>query len=199
MKRFWGLSVLAVCILGMTACTESDVIAVQVQLRSDLSGTVLVSSLMVPREGGPVERGSAGVAWDHRVNLVFSSGSFEQVSKLKVEDLTFSGGTMPDGFHYVVVTLPRGPQARWARTLAPLSAAERKKAAAAFDPENRLKRVGASVKLRVDLPAPAVGHGITPAVRGAEESVENTRAVLVLPLEVATGPGEPLKWHLTWQ
>src|SRR5712692_4767385 len=133
--------------LVMAGCNESDVIAIQIQLRNDFSGTIIANQLMIPREGNPLERISSGVNWNSRVNLVFSAGTFEDLAKLKIEDLTFSGGTMPDGFHYVQVLLPRGTNTRWAKALVPLSAAERKKAAATFDPDKRLKDLGSAIKL----------------------------------------------------
>ena len=199
MKRYGALFIGWALMLALAGCSESDVIALRIQLKGDFSGTVSVCSLALPPEGGPLERKSSGVEWSTRMSLVCSAGAFPNLSRLRVEDVKFLGGSTPDGLNYLQVTLPRGPAAQWVKTMVPLARPEREKAALAFDPGGRIKDIGAAVKLRIDLPGLVVGHGVTAGARGVDETADKQRAELLVPVDLAQKPGEAIQWHLTWQ
>lgn len=199
MRRFARTLPICALLLLCASCSESDIVGIRIQLSSDLSGTISISSLQTPREGGPLESSSAGVDWQDRVSLVLASGSFPKLSALRIAEISFQGGTTPEGINYVLVTLPRGPNVRWAKALSSLSPEDRKKAAAIFDPQGKLRAIGSVVKLRIDLPGQVVAHGLSPLPRGCEEAADKDRAELLVPVEVALKSGDAMKWHLTWQ
>jgi hypothetical protein len=198
MHRFWSILSVAVLAVWMVGCDVSDAVAIRIRLDKDFSGVITVSSLLIPQEGGPIERGSQGVVWQNRASLVSSAGRFENLSSLKIEDITFSTGVAPDGMSYVRVALPRGPKIQWAKAMTPASPAERQRAVESFDPTNK-KDVGSAIKLQIDLPSPVIGHGVSGKPAGLNEEATGTRATLVVPVEAALAKNDPLVWHLTWQ
>jgi len=181
------------------ACDESDVVAIRVRLNGDFSGTVATSSVRIPDPAAPMEHVTAGIQWTDRLNMVCARGTFANLSELVVEDITFEVGHAGDRLNYLEVTLPRGPEARWARALVQLSAEERIAAAKTLDPSGRMREVGGTVKIEVELSDRVVGHGITVHARGAKEKAEGAKATLVVPIESSLQAEEPLVWHLTWR
>jgi hypothetical protein len=189
----------ALLLLLGAACDETDAVAVRIRVEPDLSGVVATSGVRVPDPAAPMEHVSSGVTWTGRLNLVCALGEFESLSELAIEDVTFEAGSAGATLSYVEVTLPRGPQARWPRALVPLSEDERRDAARTLDPAGRLRAVGDTVKLELELPERVIGHGLSSRTLGAKEKADGTKATLVVPLASALEPGEPLIWNVTWR
>jgi hypothetical protein len=192
---------LAVAALAALAagCDESDVVSVRIRLKEDLSGTIVTTSLLVPADAGPVERSSNGVTWSDRVNVVGAAGGFENLSALALGDILFACGVLAGGACYLQVTLPRGPDARWPKTFVPLADVEQRRLGPIFDPSGRAKGIGSNLKLWIELPAPALAHGLVPSATGARQSVEGNEASLVVPVDTARIGGRPLVWQITWK
>ncbi|MBK7877421.1 MAG: hypothetical protein IPJ77_17070 [Planctomycetes bacterium] len=185
--------------LLLPGCDETDAVAVRVHLENDLTGTVTASALELPATGGRVVEAAQGAEWTARVGVVCNTGRFEDLSALKLADLTFAGGTNPTGLAYASVTLPRGEAATWPRTLVPLAPEERTKAAKAFDPSGKTTEIGATVKLEFTLPSAVVGNGVSGKSRGVRLSADGNVATLLVPIETALTAGDPIVWHMTWQ
>jgi hypothetical protein len=183
----------------LSACDESDAVSVRIHVRPDLSGTFTASALERTPEGARAPIETKGVGWKSRVDLRCATGDFTKLSEVAISDASLSAGETPGGLCFLRLSLPRGPDVHWARELVPLSAAERKDATAAFDSSGNAAEVGSMVKFEITLPSDAVGNGLTPRPRGAKVKAEGGVATLVVPVEVALSPGDPLVWHLTWQ
>jgi hypothetical protein len=192
------LTVLLTAVLCV-GCDESDVVAIRVRLQGDFSGEVATSSVRIPEPAAPMEHVTAGIEWDDRLDMVCARGTFANLGDLSVEDITFEVGHAGEKLNYLEVTLPRGPEARWPRTLVQLSEEERVAAAKTLDPTGRLREVGGLVKIEIELDERVVGHGITVRARGAKEKAEGSKATLVVPIESSLEAEEPLVWHLTWR
>ncbi len=198
MRQLW-IPILALAAATFAGCDETDLVAIRIRLREDLSGTVMTSALAKPTADGAMQAESQGAAWESRVDVACASGKFDSLSALKLADLSFSSGQAEGGLHFVKVTLPRGDQARWPRALMPLSADERTRAASALDPSGKSPNVGTVIKIEIELPAPVVSSGLTGKTRGTKASSEAEVATLVVPFETATTAGESIHWHVTWQ
>jgi hypothetical protein len=185
--------------LTLAACDETDAVAVRIRLRDDLSGTVRTSGLQLPSSGGPVQQASQGVTWENRVAVLCVTGSFPEFSKLKIADISFSAGEGGDGIGFARVVLPRGEAARWPKAFVPLSPEERKSVASALDPTEKTESVGDTIKIEIELPSAVVGNGVIGKTRGTKATAEGTVATLIVPINTATTPGDPIVWHLTWQ
>jgi hypothetical protein len=183
----------------LSACDESDAVAVRIHVRPDFSGTLTASALERPAEGARAPLETRGVGWTSRVDLRCATGDFARLSEVGLSDATLSAGEGQGGLCFLRLSLPRGPEVHWARELVPLSAAERKDASAAFDPSGQATEVGSSVKFEITLPSDAIGNGVTPRPRGTKVKGEGHVATLIVPIETALAPGEPIVWHLTWQ
>lgn len=181
------------------ACDETDAAAVRLRLARDLSGRISASALQPTAEGvrPPIE--AAGVTWTTRVELLCAAGTFQKLSDVVLSDLTLSAGEGDKGICFLMLSLPRGPEVRWARELVPLGPAERKTASEAFDPSGKADAVGETVKFEVTLPSDVVGNGLTGRTRGTKAKSEGEVATLTVPVETALSAGEPIVWHLTWQ
>lgn len=185
--------------LFLSACDETDAVAVRIRLREDFAGTITTSALSIPPAEGLLAQESRGVQWDAHVDVVCASGHFESLSELHLADIAMTAGEAGAGLCYANISLPRGREARWAYVLVPLSADERARSAAALDPSSKSKDVGRTIKIEVTIPATVVANGLTGKTRGVKASDEGAVATLVVPLEVATTAGDPIVWHLTWQ
>ena len=189
---------LALSIL-LSACDESDAVAVRIHVRPDLSGTFTASALERPAEGARTPIEAKGVNWKSRVDLRCATGDFAKLSEVAMSDIALSAGETEGGLCFVRLSLPRGPEVHWARELVPLSAAERKQATAAIDTSGTATEVGSTIKFEITLPSDAVGNGVTPRPRGTKVKAEGGVATLIVPVEIALSPGDPIVWHLTWQ
>jgi hypothetical protein len=190
---------LALVSLLCSACDETDAVAVRVRLKDDLSGSVRTSGLALPAGEGAIQQASEGAEWGSRVQMICATGTFADVTKLKVADIGFNAGTGGQGIGFAQVSIPRGPGVRWPGAFVPLSAEERKSVASALDPTGRSEAVGATIKIEVELPSAVVGNGVIGKVRGTKTTTEGPVATLVIPVESMTTEGDPLVWHLTWQ
>ena len=185
--------------LLLGACDETDVVAVRVQVREDMSGTVRTSGLLIPASDGPVQQATEGATWDSRVELVCATGTFDDLAKLKIADITFGSGQGGEGIGFARVVIPRGPDVRWPKTFVPLTSEERKEVAGAIDPTGKSDSVGATLKIELELPSAVIGNGLIGKIRGTKTTADGSLATLVVPLDAMTTAGDPLTWHLTWQ
>jgi len=198
MKTSASLACLALSLV-LTACDESDVVAVRIRVRPDLSGTITASALLRQAEGAHTPLETRGVGWKNLVDLRCATGDFARLSEVGISDATLSAGEGEGGLCFLRLSLPRGPKVHWARELVPLDAAERKSASAAFDPSGQAEDVGSTVKFEFTLPSDSIGNGVTPRPRGTKVKSEGKVATLIVPVETALGSGEPIVWHVTWQ
>jgi hypothetical protein len=185
--------------LLLSACDETDVVAVRVRLRDDLSGTVRTSGLVLPTADAPVQQASEGATWGARVEMACATGTFVDFSKLRLADIAFAAGEGGQGIGFARVVLPRGPDVRWPKTFVPLTQDERKSVAGAIDPTGKSEAVGTTLKIEIELPSAAVGNGVIGKTRGTKATAEGPLATLIVPVETMMTPGEPITWHLTWQ
>jgi hypothetical protein len=185
--------------LVLTACDESDVVAVRIHVRPDLSGTITTSALLRPPEGAHTPLETKGVGWKNVVDLRAASGEFARLSEVGISDATLSAGEGEGGLCFLRLSLPRGPEVHWARELVPLDAGERKSATAAFDPAGQAEEVGSTVKFEFTLPSDSIANGVVPRPRGTKVKSEGKVATLIVPVETALAAGEPIVWHVTWQ
>lgn len=185
--------------LLLAACDETDAVAVRIRLRDDLSGTVRTSSILLPAADGPVQKASDGATWGSRVEMACATGTFVDVSKLRIADIAFSAGEAGQGVGFAKVVIPRGPDVRWPKTFVPMAEDERKGVAGALDPSGKSESVGTTLKIELELPAAVVGNGIVGKTRGAKATADGAVATLIVPLDVMSTAGEPLTWHVTWQ
>jgi hypothetical protein len=185
--------------LFLAACDETDAVAVRVKLRDDLSGTVRTSGLVLPAGDGPVQKLSEGATWGSRVEMVCATGTFVDLSKLRIADIAFGSGEGAQGIGFARVVLPRGPDVRWPKTFVPLTDDERKSVSGAIDPTGKSEAVGATLKIEIELPSAVVGNGVVGKTRGTKVSAEGSLATLIVPLDTMLTPGDPITWHLTWQ
>ncbi|MBL8859894.1 MAG: hypothetical protein JNL28_15410 [Planctomycetes bacterium] len=185
--------------LVLTGCDENDAVSIKVRLKDDGGGTFTVSNMNLPGEPTRAETATGGVSYDKRIELAAATGRFAALTGVTVSDITFAAGEGEGGFRFVKVTLPQGAGAQWPATFVPFDERTRIDAAGALDPSGKAKDVGANLKIELELPAPAIGNGVTGKARGTKASIEGTKATLVVPIQAARAATEPLVWHLTWQ
>jgi hypothetical protein len=192
-------AVLCVLPLLLSGCDENDAVSIQVRLKDDGSGTLTVSGMLLPTEPAHVETAAKGVTFDRRVELSAATGRFASLTGTSVSDISFSAGEGDGGFRFVKVVLPQGAASQWPDTFVPFDERARIDAAGALDPSGKAKDIGSNMKIVIELPAPAVGNGVTGKVRGTKATAEGSTATLVVPIQGSRAGTEPLVWHLTWQ
>ncbi len=182
---------------ALCGCDEGDASSIKIEMNDGWGGSITASSVVLVPEAGPVQRDAAGVAWKQSGGVVMSTGTFADLAKLRIADITFAyGGTgdMPQ----VVATLPRGPAAKWPGALSVADKAKREDAAAGL--AAMAPRIGSVLKVQLTVPkgqqvatAAIVGKG-----RGLNSTFEKTSATLVVPVDLALAEGPDLKWTITW-
>ncbi len=182
----------------LAGCDEDNTLSLRLQVRPDLSGTIVASSLALPSGPGAVEEQAVGAAFDRRAELQGATGRFAALTGLKIGDIQFAGGTPEGGLRWMRVELGMGANARWCDLFLPLSEADRRAAAQAFDPSGSAKDVGKVLKIEVELPSDVIGNGATGKVRGTKNNSDGATATLIVPIAAAREGTEPLVWHLTW-
>jgi hypothetical protein len=190
---------LSALLLVLSACDETDAVAIRVRLHEDFSGQVTTSNVALLESEAPLQQATQGVEWQSRAQIVCAAGHFAALGSVKMADIEWNTGDGGGGLAFVRIALPRGQSARWHKLLVPLSAEERTQAAAALDPSGRSKNVASMIKIEIELPSAVVGNGLTGRTRGIKAKAEGTTATLIVPLDVAAAEGDPIVWHLTWQ
>ncbi|MBL8862784.1 MAG: hypothetical protein JNK02_12360 [Planctomycetes bacterium] len=191
------LAILALALLA-SGCDEQDAVSIRVRLDPGLSGTLITSSLVQPAAPGEVENETRGVAFERSVGLRGAKGRFERFDGLVVGDVRFAAGTGDGGLSWARVEVPTGPDARWPNLFVPLSEAERRAAADAFEISSDRRDLGKSLLIRLELPAEAVSNGVRGKLRGSKNTSEGKTATLTVPLQAARDGREPLVWQITW-
>jgi len=206
------LLALAVAAVAAAGCDDSDVIALRITVEQNGGGTILINSVQVPETAGPTERATNGVQWSQRINLVAASGSFPDLSALRVEDLSFHQGSTGASEGFVQVTIPLGEAAKWPDVLAPAAPADLADASSALDPSGEMK-LGRKFKIMMTLPGRVIAQGTRPEIRQAKMKThdavaagdddvdaenESRVASLVLPLGLARAASGSLTWHVMW-
>jgi len=194
----------------VVGCDEPDVVAIRILMADHSRGTIVTHCLQAPSEQGPVELATSGVVWQNRINLVCASGEFENIARLKVQDISFTGGQAPDNSGYIQVHLPRGVAARWPKIVVDATSDQLEQAADTFAPSRNLN-LGSTLTILVQLPGHLVAQGTKPELRGVKTSVDDlegepdkTKAVdrvvmLTVPLATAQKGEGSLVWHVMWQ
>jgi hypothetical protein len=190
---------IASLLLLLSACDETDAVAVRIRLRDDFSGQVTTSNVALMPAESPLQQSTQGVEWQSRVEILCGAGHFAALSAVKMADIDLSSGEGSEGLAFARVSLPRGEAARWHKLLVPLTAEERASSALAIDPSGRTKNVASTIKIEIELPSAVVGNGLTGRAHGIKVKAEGSTATLVVPLDVAQSAGDPIVWHLTWQ
>jgi hypothetical protein len=188
-----GLSLLPL----LAACGEEDLTSVRLKLNADHSGTITASSVAVPERAG-FEQGMKGATWTDRVGVVAATGSFDSISRLAIGDISFDVEVTDHGMVSMEVVIPLGAAVRWPQLVAPMSPEQRAESARAFDPDGRVKALGSTFKLLIDLPSDVVATGITPHLLGVTASSEGDEAVLLVSVDTALAAHGSLRWHVTW-
>ncbi|MGQ0627852.1 MAG: hypothetical protein ACT4PL_07100 [Phycisphaerales bacterium] len=198
------------CSLLLSGCGEEEVSSIRITLKDDLSGTLSSRSVTIPSAANPpaVEGATQGVTWGARGEVVMATGTFADLSALKIADITFEcDGKNPMAARVLV---PRGPQAQWPKLLTVTDRELRERTAAALAPEVKRPTAGSVLTIAVKLPPGmrAVTSGVKGLGRGLNATMESTLVTLTVPVEVALGAGqsepnkivtEPLSWHFTWE
>jgi hypothetical protein len=181
----------------LAACGEEDLTSVRLKLNADHSGTITASSVAVPERAG-FEKGMSGATWTDRVGIVAATGSFDSISRLTIGEISFDVEVNDHGMVSMEVVIPLGAAVQWPQLVAPMSPEQRVESARAFDPDGRIKALGSTFKLLIDLPSNVVATGITPHLLGVTASSEGDEAKLLVSVDTALAAHGSLRWHVTW-
>jgi len=187
------------CLSASTfACGDTAVATIRIDLKSDGSGTLVTSSLLVPEAAGQLEQAVNGAEWQSRANLYCAGGKFQKIDELEVADLSFSSGSTDADFEFLRVTLPRGRVAKWPGLMLP-TRPQRQDAQRTFDPRGDFANAASHVMLEVDIPGIVISHDVNPRLIGVQSNLQGKRVTLTLPIDHAHLSGDPLVWLITWR
>ncbi len=197
--------------MTLSACDERDAASLRLDLKADLSGAVVASGLVAPMQPAAVETGTSGggVSWTGRAGVMVSRGSFKKIDDLNIGGITFqtidAGSVATTGVlrpRLIKVSIPRGADVKWPALFAGASDDERAGAQRVLSTEadgSPNTDLGTSVKITVSIPGKVISSGIAMRARGLSAEKDATTATLIMPVELAKQPGEPLVWHISWE
>ncbi len=193
----WPLPALALAVLA--ACSGGEVVGVHLRLDKDGSGLLTTRALVQPREDSSGEVRVSGVTWTGRAALVCRQGRFQ-----RIQDVALAGGGVrfstpgSDDRPSLRIYLQRGPAAEWVRALVP-DEATRRAMASVYDPTDKTKQIGDTLRIELSLPSDVITSGVLPTGRGVEAAREGRRAYLLLPVRSALEDTEELVWDISWK
>ena len=153
MKKTTWIGVIGLCVLPwLASCGEEDLTSVRIKINADHSGTITASSVAVPERTG-FDKGTKGATWTDRVAVVAADGLFDSISRLVVGDISFEVDIADHGLVSMEVVVPLGAAAQWAKLVTPMSPEQRAESARAFDPDGRMKALGTTFKMVIELPS----------------------------------------------
>lgn len=197
MRRLLHLLALAILFLG-TACSDTELVGLNIALAKDGSGTLTARSLQAASAPGPAEARTRGVQWQTRAVVTSSQGTFRSLSDLAFGDGEVRFNVTNDEMPHLRVVLKRDRDLAWINTLVP-DQATRKALARVHDPNGKADEIGDVLRIEVRFPDAVVASGVQPTGRGIEASHERNRAYLLLPVQKMLEPGEPLLWDISWK
>jgi hypothetical protein len=204
--------VLLLLVLTLMGCEETDVVAIRVKMEDHSRGTIIVNSIAVPDQAGPVEAAASGADWQQRANLVCAAGSFKSIADLKIHGISFAGGTTTENAGFVQVRILTGPEALWPGVMVSGTPEQIEDAAKVVDPAGNLK-LGSTLEIEITLPGNVVAQGTKPQIGKLKSSTDNLDrdqepdrakaknriARLVLPLDFAREHEGGVVWHVIWE
>ena len=192
-----ALMTVAACLVT-SGCDDSDASNITVTVNPDLSGTMRATRLVIPDDSTNGQPSTGGVSWNASAQIITSRGAFASLSDVKFEDITFSCETTPRGLKVLRVTLPRGPEAKWAKALTQPSGERRRETTQAIFPERKESRLGSVIAITITLPAEPISHGVAPMSAGISATVEKNVATLSVRVDMAMKAGNEIVWDMTW-
>jgi len=192
----------AVAVLGLmpwlAGCDEEDLTSIRISFDADGSGTIMASAVAVLDQPTGIEAGTMGATWSDRVTMTAAAGAFETLSELVVGGISFHHDMSASDMMSLSVTIPLGAEAGWTTMISPMTPAQRAESARAFDRDGRIKSLGSTFKMVIELPSDVVGNGVTPRLTGVSPSTRHNTATLLIPVDTALAATGSLTWHLTW-
>lgn len=191
-------SSLALALLLLASCSDSELVGVHVALRKDGSGTLTARALQSTTIAGPAESQTKGVEWQARASLISSQGSFQSLAAVELGqgEVRFAPGA--DGAPRLRVSLTRKKDLAWVKALVP-DEATRKSLAKVQDPNSKQREIADTIRFEIRLPDQVVSSGVAPTGRGIEATHEQTRASLMLPVAAMLTDGDELTWDISWK
>ena len=183
----------------LASCSPSELVGIHVTLAKDGSATVTTRALLEAPAAGAVEVTAKGVSWTARAALLHSRGQAKSVADLDLADGSIKFQPRLDSEPASLrVTIQRGPNASWIKTLVP-SRDARRSVANVYDPSGKTREVGDVIRLEVAGTTEANGSSVLPVARGVSADRDGARAILLIPAQTAAEAGEPLVWDITWK
>ncbi len=204
MTRLLTSAALALSLLALSGCDESDAASVRVRLDAvprDAApkGQIAISTLSAPAAPTAAEQltSGAGLSWSGRAAVILSRGQFDDLTKLNIGEVTFNLLRTPTQ-SILEVNLPRGAGVKWPGLLAVGDTGEMGKARAVMLPDDPDSKLGKIVKIVVEAPAKVTGTDSSVAARGLSASSDQKEATLVVPIAEALKEGDPIRWTIKW-
>ena len=191
--------VLGAVFAAVAGCSSQDPVGVRVNLGQAGSGTIAVAALSLPEISKEVASQSDGVVWSMDARLNVTTGKFENLDGVTIEDLRIRSkdfGT--DGSGTIRISMPCGKDAKWFRSLH-VSSSDRGTLRKALDQSINEIELHENITVAVAVDGARVaGSLVQPIPRVTVGSKEDT-CTLVVPLEILESRTNPLVLVLNWE
>ncbi len=196
-SRLMMISVVALA--AISGCASQDPVGIRIDMQKSGSGTIAVASLSLPEITREMAARSDGVAWNMDARLTVSTGAFETLDGIRVEDLQVQAREFgDDGSGALRIRIPCGADASWFRSLH-VSPADRGALRKALEQSINEIELHENVTIAVEIEeARVAGSLVNPIPRVTVSSKEGT-CTLVVPLEILESRSDPMVLVLNWE
>ena len=197
--RFRLMLILGAVLVAASGCSSQDPVGIRVNLAQKGSGTVAVAALSLPEISKEVASRSKGVEWSMDARLNVTTGSFENLDGVAIEDLRIRSMDFgPDGSGTIRINMPCGKDARWFRTLH-VSAADRGVLRKTLEQSITEIELHENVTIAVLVQGARVAGSLVQPVPRISVGSKDDTCTMVVPLEVLESRMEPLVLVLNWE
>ena len=193
------LFLLGAMLAATSGCSSQDPVGIRVNLAKTGSGTIAVAALSLPDITKELAANSDGVDWTMNARLAVTTGDFEDLDGVSVEDLKIRANDFgQDGGGTIRITVPCGPKASWFRSLH-VSSSDRGQLQKALKQSITEIDLHENVTISVTVAdARVAGSLVDPIPRVTVGSKDGT-CTLVVPLEILESRTDPMILVLNWE
>lgn len=190
---------LAAVFVTLAGCSSQDPVGVRVNLSQSGSGTIAVAALSLPEISKELSTRSKGVDWSMDARLSVTTGKFDALDGLAVDDLRIRSKDFgADGSGTIRISLPCGDEAKWFRSLH-VSPSDRGVLRKTLEQSINEVELHENVTITVAVDGARVAGSLVQPIPRVTVGSKDETCTMVVPLEILESRTEPMVLVLNWE
>jgi len=183
-----------------SGCSNQDPVGIRFRvLEGDgLKGELAVASLSIPEVALREAEDVKGVDWNLAAKLTVTSGAFADLNDVEFFDVTVEGNRFQGGSGSCRITLPRGSDATWFRSLQ-VDQADRRKLSAAIESSVAELTLHHNIIVAFEIEGGRSSMALGERVAQVSTSSKKGLSFATIPLVILEGEGDPIVLQVNWE